>query len=266
MFRTILAVSEGGLDAAATFGLAKRVASLFGAAVDALYVPDKSGRGVLGISPRAHADALKSHAKECERWYREILAGTANNTYTAETALPPLEALRVMGRRSDLLVAGRPGDPPNLAPDSVRVAIHDCARAVLVAPPKPSVGPFRSVIVAWNGSVQAARAIHFAMPLLAKADRITILVAGRKPGEVRTDLLMRNLDRRHLRATIDALDPGSVSSRARGRALLAYTHDAEADLLVMGAYGGGRLATFLGVGGATGKVISSCRVPVLVAN
>jgi nucleotide-binding universal stress UspA family protein len=34
----------------------------------------------------------------------------------------------------------------------------------------------------------------------------------------------------------------------------------------MGAYGGGQLATFLGVGGATGKVISSCRVPVLVAN
>src|SRR6185437_13955464 len=130
------------------------------------------------------------------------------------------------------LVAGRPGDPPNLAPDTVRVAIHDCARAVLVAPPRPSVGSFRSVIVAWNGSAQAARAVHFAMPLLAKADQITIRVAG----------------------------------RARGRALVADTHDAEADLLVIGAYGGGQLATFLGVGGATGKVVSSCRVPVLVAS
>lgn len=266
MFKTILAVAEGGPDAVMTFGLAKRVASLFGAAVDALYVPDKSGRGVIGISPRAHVDALKSRARECERWYREILAGAANNTYTAEAALPPLETLRVMGRRSDLLVAGRPGDPPNLAPDTVRVAIHDCARAVLVAPPKPSVGAFRSVIVAWNGSVQAARAVRFAMPLLAKANEITILIAGRKPGEVRTDLLVRNFDRHHLRATIHAIDPGLVSSRARGRALLAYTHDAEADLLVMGAHGGGQLATFLGVGGATGKVISSCRVPVLVAN
>ena len=72
MFKTILAVSEGGPDAVTTFGLAKRVASLFGAAVDALYVPDKSGRGVMGISVRAHVDALKSHARECERWYREI--------------------------------------------------------------------------------------------------------------------------------------------------------------------------------------------------
>jgi nucleotide-binding universal stress UspA family protein len=263
MFKTILAVSEGGPDAVTTFGLAKRVAGLFGAVVDALYVPDKSGRGVMGISVRAHVDALKSHARECERWYREILADAANNTYTAETALPPLEALRAMGRRSDLLVAGRPGDPPNLAPDTVRVAIHDCARAVLVAPPRPSVGSFRSVIVAWNGSAQAARAVHFAMPLLAKANQITILIAGRKPGEVRTDLLVRA---HHLRATIDAIDPGPVSSRARGRALLSYTHDAEADLLVIGAYGGGQLATFLGVGGATGKVISSCRVPVLVAS
>jgi nucleotide-binding universal stress UspA family protein len=266
MLKTILAVSEGGPDAVTTFGLAKRLAGLFGAAVDALYVPDKSGRGVMGISLRAHVDVLKSHARECERWYREILADGANNTYTAETDWPPLEGLRVRGRRSDLLVAGRPGDPPNLAPDTVRVAIHDCARAVLVAPPKPSVGSFRSVIVVWNGSVQAARAVHFAMPFLAKADEITILVAGRKPGEVGTDLLLRNLDRHHLRATIDAIDPGLVSARARGRALLAYTHDAEADLLVMGAYGGGQLATFLGVGGATGKVISSCRVPVLVAS
>jgi nucleotide-binding universal stress UspA family protein len=264
MFKTILAVSEGGPDAVMTFGLARRVASLFGAAVDVLYVPDMSGRGVLSL--RAHINALKSHAEESARWYREILADTANNTYTAETALPPLEALRVMGRRSDLLVAARPGDPPNLAPDTMRVAIHDCARAVLVAPPKPSVGAFRSVIVAWNGSAQAARAVHFALPLLARADEIKILVAGREAGEVRTDLLVRNLDRHHLRTTIDSIDPGLVSSRARGRALLAYTHDAEADLLVMGAYGGGQLATFLGVGGATGKVISSCRVPVLVAN
>jgi nucleotide-binding universal stress UspA family protein len=266
MFKTILAVSEGGPDAVMTFGLAKRVANLFGAAVDALYVPDKSGRGVIGISPRAYVDGLNSHARECERWYREILGSAANNTYTAESDLPPLDALRTMGRRSDLLLAARPGDPPNLAPDTVRVAIHDCARAVLVAPPRPSVGAFRSVIVAWNGSVQAARAVRFAMPLLAKADEITILIAGRKPEDVRADLLARNLDRRHLRATIASIDPGLVSSRARGRALLGYTHDAEADLLVMGAYGGGRLATFLGVGGATGKVISSCRVPVLVAN
>jgi nucleotide-binding universal stress UspA family protein len=266
MLKTILAVSEGGPDAVTTFGLAKRVAGLFGAAVDALYVPDGSGRRMMGISMLADADELTSHARECERWYREILGGVADSNYTAGTALPPLEALRVMGRRSDLLVAGRPGDSPNLAADTVKTAIHDCARAVLVAPPKPDVGSFRSVIVAWNGSAQATRAVHFAMPFLARADEITLLVVGRKLEDVGAPSLLRNLHRHGVQAIVKAIDPGQVSGRARGRALLAHTHDTEADLLVMGAYGGGTLKKFLGVGGATGKVISSCRVPVLMAS
>jgi nucleotide-binding universal stress UspA family protein len=264
MLKTILAVSEGGPDAVTTFGLAKRVAGLFGASVDALHVPDESGRGSLGVF--ADVDALKSRAKECERRYEEILGDVVGSTYTARTALPSFDVLRAMGRRSDLLVLGRPGDPPNLAPDTVTTAIHECSRAVLVAPPKPSVGRFRSVIVAWNGSLQAARAVHCAMPFLAKADEITIAVVGRKPEEVGAAVLLRNFDRHGLRPTIVTIDPGPVSGRARGRALLSYTHDTETDLLVMGAYGGGQLETFLGVGGATGKVISSCRVPVLMAH
>ena len=39
-----------------------------------------------------------------------------------------------------------------------------------------------------------------------------------------------------------------------------------ADLLVMGAYGRGQVMSFLGLGGATGKVISSSRVPLLMAH
>ena len=48
--------------------------------------------------------------------------------------------------------------------------------------------------------------------------------------------------------------------------LLDYTHGKGADLLVMGAYGRGQVLSFLGLGGATGKVISSCRVPLLMAH
>ena len=72
--------------------------------------------------------------------------------------------------------------------------------------------------------------------------------------------------RHGLKTTIDAIDPGAVSGRARGRALLDYTHGKGADLLVMGAYGRGQVMSFLGLGGATGKVISSCRVPLLLAH
>jgi nucleotide-binding universal stress UspA family protein len=47
---------------------------------------------------------------------------------------------------------------------------------------------------------------------------------------------------------------------------LDYARERKADLLVMGAYGHGGLTNFLGLGGATAKVISSCPVPLLLAH
>ena len=49
-------------------------------------------------------------------------------------------------------------------------------------------------------------------------------------------------------------------------ALKGELRQGQGDLLVMGAYGRGQVMSFLGLGGATGKVISSCRVPVFMAH
>jgi nucleotide-binding universal stress UspA family protein len=267
MIRSILAVSEGGPDAVTTFGLARRMAGLFGAAVDALHVADESGGGGMGFSLLTDPDRVASRAADCERRYREILADLKGSTYTAEAPDDPIDWLVTMGRRANLIVVGRPGeDSPNIAPDTVRAAIHDCARPVLVAPPRPSAGAFRRAVLAWNGSAQAARAVGYAIPFLKRASDVIVLAVGQDPKSVPPAGLLRYLDRHGIDPVVDVFDPGAGSSRARGRALLAYTHDHEADLLVMGAYGGGMLKTFLGVGGATSKVISSCRVPLLVAH
>ena len=127
-------------------------------------------------------------------------------------------------------------------------------------------GPFNSVVVAWNGSMQAARALEYALPFLQKAAKVTLLIVGAKAEDVGAPYLARNLSRQGFTPVIDAIDPGAVSGRARGRALLGYAHDKGTDLLVMGAYGRGQVMSFLGLGGATGKVISSCRVPLLLAH
>jgi nucleotide-binding universal stress UspA family protein len=266
MFRSILAVSEGGPDAVRSFTLARRVAGIFNGKVDAFHLAAGSaGSGIdLPFWPKNELDV---RARTSEDAYKEILASLPGATYTAETTIAPLEALVTMGRVSDVIVLGRPGDDPaNVAPDVVKTAIYECARAVMIAPPRPIVGPFHSVIVAWNGTREATRAVEYAMPFLAKADEITILVAGKRPDDVAASYLARNLRRHGLETRIDSIDPGAVSGRERGRALIGYTHKVQADLLVMGAYGGGRLAKFLGVGGATGKVISSSPVPVLLAH
>jgi nucleotide-binding universal stress UspA family protein len=276
MIKSVLAVSEGGPDAAMSFRLAARVADAFGGAVDALHLPVGPAGGMVGglaMSGEAMPlimdlddDRLEARAKESGRAYQELLASIKGATYTAAKTAT-LDALVAMGRCSDLLVLGRPGsDPENVAPATVEAALYECARPVMIAPPHAGSGPFNSVVVAWNGSMQAARAVDYALPFLEKAAKVTLLIIGAKPDDVGADYLVRNLGRRGFNATIDAIDPGAVSGRARGRALLTYTHEKVADLLVMGAYGRGQVMSFLGLGGATGKVISSCRVPLLLAH
>jgi nucleotide-binding universal stress UspA family protein len=275
MFKSILAVSEGGPDAVMSFALATRVAGIFDGVVDALHLPVGPAGGMGGLAMSGEAmplimdiddERLEQRAQESERVYKEIVAPTKDATYTAATTAT-LDSVVAMGRCTDLLVLGRPGaDPENVAPATVEAAIYECARPVMIAPPNPRTGPFGSVIVAWNGSYQSARAVEYSLPFLAKADEITILVIGSTPDDVGAPYLARNLGRHGLKTKTDAIDPGAVSGRARGRALLDYTHGKGADLLVMGAYGRGQVLSFLGLGGATGKVISSCRVPLLMAH
>ncbi|MFI5031111.1 MAG: universal stress protein [Reyranellales bacterium] len=276
MMKSVLAVSEGGPDAAMSFKLAARVASEFEGAVDALHLPVGPAGGMVGglamsgeampLIMNLDDERLEGRSKESERVYKETLALVKGATYTAAKTAT-LDAMVAMGRCSDLVVLGRPGaDPENVAPATVEAALYECARAVMIAPPTAGDGNFNSIVVAWNGSFQAARALEYAMPFLEKATKVTLLVVGTKPDDVGASYLARNLGRNGINPTIDAIDPGAVSGRARGRALLGYTHDKSADLLVMGAYGRGQVLSFLGLGGATGKVISSCRVPLLMAH
>jgi nucleotide-binding universal stress UspA family protein len=271
MYKTILAISEGGPDAALSFGLAARVAALFDATVDAVHF-SQARRGDADIAlqsmPFLKRDSdtrVEARARESERAYRDLIARLPGATFGGGGL--SRDTLVAMGRRSSLLLLGRPGtDPENIAPETVHAALYDCARPVLIAPPHVDHRPISSVVVAWNGSAQAARAVGYAMPFLARAQDVTIVVAGTVPDAVGTPLLMRTLGRHGIAAAVETMDPGDVSGRARGRALLEFTKEKGAGLLVMGAYGHGGLSNFLGLGGATAKAISSCPMPLLLAH
>ncbi|TAJ92834.1 MAG: universal stress protein [Reyranella sp.] len=271
MYKSILAVSEGGPDAAMSFRLAARIAVLFDAIVDAVHFSE-ARRGDADIAlqsmPFLKTDSdtrLEGRARESERAYRELIASLKGATFSGSGLTRA--RLVAMGRESSLLLLGRPGtDPENIAPGTVHAALYECARPVVIAPPHPGHRPMSSVVVAWNGSAQAARAVGYALPFLARAENVTILVAGAAPDTVGTPFLVRTLGRHGIAAAVETMDPGDVSGRTRGRALLDYTRERGSGLLVMGAYGHGGLSNFLGLGGATAKVIASCPVPLLLAH
>jgi nucleotide-binding universal stress UspA family protein len=276
MYKSILAISEGGPDAAMSFGLAARIASMFGGTVDAVHFSesrvhdvDIAAQAMPFLKPLSDG-RLKARAAESERAFRELIAPIKDATFTGGEGVMRDQLVK-MGRYANMVLIGRPGaDAENIAPATVKTAIYDCARPVVIGPPDaaPNSGaaPIASVVVAWNGSAQAARAVGYALPFLEKARTVTIVVARTQADDVGTPLLLRNLGRRGIAATVDTMDPGAVSGRARGRALLDYAREKKADLLVMGAYGHGGLTNFLGLGGATAKVISACPVPLLLAH
>ena len=169
MFKSILAISEGGPDAVPSFRLARAIAAAFGGSVDAVHFSEAHpgdadiAAQAMPFLKRLADDRLKARARESERAFRELIAPLAGATFTGGAldgkSVLTRDRLVEMTRFADLLLLGRPGgDAENIAPETVRAALFDGARPVLIAPPDPVPAPAASVAVAWNGSAPAARA------------------------------------------------------------------------------------------------------------
>src|SRR5436190_6211023 len=214
MYKSILAISEGGPDAAVCFQLAARLAGIFGGTVDAVHYAE-SRMGDFDIAAQSlpfvrqqFEDRVKSHALESERAFKEHLASISGATLTSGRDLSR-DRLLGLGRTADLIVTGRPGgDDDNISPDTVRAVLYECARPVVVTPPNLPVGPIGSAIVAWNGSLQSVRALAYAMPFLERAKKVTVLTPGGRANEADRNLVLRTLSRHGVNASLDALPDG----------------------------------------------------------
>jgi len=170
-------------------------------------------------------------------------------------------------RYFDLTVVGQGLDIEEPAalrslPEHLALAV---GRPVLVV---PRYGTFRTlgehVLVAWNGSREATRAVGDAMPLLERARRVTVLSidpqdpAGRRPG---ADIAL-HLARHGIK--VEASDTPGTDITV-GDVILSYAADRGVDLMVMGAYGHTRMREML-LGGVTRHLLQHMTVPVLMSH
>lgn len=122
-----------------------------------------------------------------------------------------------------------------------------------------------TVVIAWDGSAAAARALAESVPLLPFAREVRVLtVLNDKPGTARGhgDEAIRHLQTHGIQARADAIESGG---QGIGEVLADYAAGARAGLLVMGAYGRSRMREFI-LGGATEWMLNAARVPVLLAH
>ena len=179
--------------------------------------------------------------------------------------------ISLQARHSDQVVVGQ-NDPigPALAVDAdlPEYVAMTSGTPVLVIPfagKFPSVG--MHVMIAWNGSREARRAVQDAMPLLRAAQQVEVVVFNpAERSDLRSEEPHTNIIVYLRRQCIEAkLKVENVKHGALGAALLSLATASSADLLVMGCYGHTRFREML-LGGVTRAVLTSMSAPVFMSH
>ena len=210
------------------------------------------------------AEAEQTRALICSEGER--LGVIASVEIFSEAYESPTPALLRMARVSDICVIAA---PPPTEPRQREMAVDllfGAGAPVLIAP--SGLRRFdtpRRIVVAWDGSRVAARAVRDAAPLLAAAADVQIVsVQGEKRlgPEASAVELAQHLSRFTRNVTTNAID---VAPDGMGATLREHALRCGADLLVMGAYGHSRLREFV-LGGATRDMLAHIELPTLMSH
>jgi nucleotide-binding universal stress UspA family protein len=172
-----------------------------------------------------------------------------------------------IARHFDLAVVGQADPDTKTVEDNiVEAALFDSGGPVIIVPYIQRT-PLKldHIMVCWDGSRAAARAIRDAMPFLRRAGRIEVVIManerGKKDQIERIDIGM-HLARHRLNATIKRMPLGDVDVASM---LLSYAADADIDFIVTGGYGHSRLREFV-LGGVTRSMLQTMTAPVLMSH
>ncbi len=172
----------------------------------------------------------------------------------------PDKILRILGPTSDMLVVSRPnGDDSKLAQIFLLEALLRSSRPVMILPHQQLQTVGERVMVAWNQSNEAMRAVVAALSVLQRADAVTIAVAGRENGlGPKSTQLAQYLKCWGIEPVIKR-----ISGRNPDKQLMKAYRETQSDLLVMGAYSRSRFRQRL-FGGVTDYMLRRPEVPVLM--
>lgn len=224
--------------------------------------------GSMRVAPREDFDALRNAARHSLQQFSEHARRLG--VQSIEERMVEDEhrfALLLQSRYADLVVLGQDA-AEQAAPRGLPqyLALHG-PRPVLVVPPAYAGGSLSdSVVVGWDGSVQAIRAIQAALPLLAQAGRVRLAVVNpeREPG-IHGDEPGADMALYLARHGVQVEVVNERTQGAAGDALLEIARTEGAGLLVTGAFGHSRYRELL-LGGVTRVLLERAQVPVLLAH
>ena len=240
-------------------------------AIDQFLVGDVMG----GVVPVNYSEDIAAETKKAKRIFETFMQqrDVPRATETTESlsfgwldnASEGESFIGSYGRVFDVIVMKRRDDHSGPMHDrAIEFGLFESGRPILLSPPLPPRQIATNVLIAWNCSTEQARAIALALPLLQKADRITVLtvIGGTGVAGPSAEQLIRYLQRNGIDAEAKRVD---LDSSSTGEAILATAQSLGCDLLIKGAYTQSRLRQWI-FGGATQHVLENAALPVLLAN
>jgi nucleotide-binding universal stress UspA family protein len=275
-YKSILVHYDAGKTAPVRLETAIEIAGTFDAHIACLYALSlareasygyEAAQIMLEAQQRMRAEMLAG----ARRGYDETLRRTGfERIEWRQTDAEALDAVSTQSRYADLVVIGQqnPDWPSGMDRDFERSLPLAVGRPVLVVPYAFERRPLgHRVLVAWNSSREAARAVRDALPILKRAGHVHVVAFqpeesgaahGAEPG---ADIALY-LTRHGVKVTVSRYDAPDVDV---GNQLLSRAFDLSVDLIVMGAWGHSRLRELV-LGGVTRTLLESMTVPVLMAH
>lgn len=172
----------------------------------------------------------------------------------------PDKVMRIVGPVSDLIVVSRPSPQGgDIARIFMLTALMESGRPVLILPQSGAAKIGKRVCIGWNQSIEAARAVASAMPILQAAEQVTIVSAGPEDRLGPKSQQLRN----YLKCW--GIDSEMIATRGRDveKELVAGYRKSNSDLLLMGAYSKSRWRQ-IAFGGTSQHVLEKAKIPVLM--
>lgn len=262
-YRTILAELANDRSATLNLEAAQPLAARFDAAIVGLHVVPPpfvptawEGGASVYLSPELMAAQAKAAQAVRDRT-REVfgrLCGANPGAEWRETEGDAVQVLVEAAHTVDLVVTAHGEAAAGMAEPLVAGA----GVPVLVVPSAPVAAPGRRVLVGWNGSREAARAVHQALPFLANAEHVALCAIGTEAeGSLKAAAAM--LARHGAKVETKAVSGADANA---GRVLCDQVAAQGADLMVVGAYGRSRVREFI-FGGVTRHLLDHAGLPVL---
>jgi nucleotide-binding universal stress UspA family protein len=229
-------------------------------------LPDPSGPGS-GRFLRIREENEEAAAAAAAQFEKEAAnAGvTASARAVTTTISGGYDLFGRVARRFDLAVVGQ--DNPDQEQSETLVAegaLFESGRPLVMVPYIHKKGlKLDRVMVCWDGSRPAARAIADAMPLLTRARQVDVVIVEQaKSDEMPGADVAEHLARHGLKVAIQRISRGDIDIKD---VLLNYAADSVADLVVMGGYGHSRMRELI-LGGVTRGMLASMTLPTLLSH